>query len=153
MKLNLRTSGWSFTGLVLLLVALGVLWLSGIVIALGEEEFVSSLRSSMHAWVALHGIAAWVMTLIGGRYAWGHIALCWRRPSTGAHRNTGWFTLIVLIFLAGSGLWLMYGPADGHESTSSLHWWLGLFIPGLLMLHLISRRTSIHLTRAWRQKT
>ena len=153
MKLNLRTSGWNWAGLVLMLATLGVLWVSGVVIELGEEDLAPSLTSSTHTWVAAHGIAAWLMTLLGGRYAWTHVALCWRRPATGTHRHTGWATLIVWMVLAASGLWLMYGPADGHDHTSVLHWWLGLFIPALLMLHLISRRAPVQLTRASHPKT
>ena len=153
MKLNLRTSGWNLMGLVWLIGALTVLWVSGVLLELSEESIVPSLSSWTHTCVALHGIAAWVMALIGGRYAWSHVALCWHRPACGTHRNSGWVTLILLIALGVSGILLMYGLAEWRERTSALHWGLGLPIPLLLMAHIISRQSSAELTPASRRKT
>mgnify|MGYP006270186509 CR=1 FL=1 len=143
MKLQWRATGWNAAGLTALISCLALLWLSGLLLELTEHDEAPDWLQEKGAWThalgVLHGLSAWAITLVGGRYVWAHATLCLNRPSTFIHRCSGWVSLATLLTLAFSGLLLMYGQADWHNDISALHFGLGLFLPMALLVHVCKR--------------
>lgn len=134
----LRRSGWSTAALAWTATLIVLLWGSGVVLYVWPAEALMQLgpvqtllrRSALIA----HGSGVWVLCVLMGRWAWPHALLVWqRRPD--ATWTLGMVMLTVLAVVAGTGLFLLYGPADGHDTASALHWWMALGLPLLLAVH------------------
>jgi hypothetical protein len=89
----------------------------------------------------MHGVLAWAACVLVGRWVWPHVSLMWtRRGGRGQAWWLGLVTLLVGLLMAGTGLGLLYGPADWREDSLALHWWMGLGWPLLCLVHGLRQR-------------
>jgi uncharacterized membrane protein len=112
------------------LFASGVVWLF---VAPPADGDASSAARAAAAWsLRVHGIVAYAMLVVAGSVLTVHVRLGWNR-----HRNrwSGSLLVALLLLLAGTGLWLYYGPEAGRNVVSVCHWSIGMALPVWLLLH------------------
>lgn len=98
-----------------------------------DAETTSAATRSTATWLLrAHGIAAYGLLVAAGSVLPLHLRLGWR---LGRNRWSGSALVGLLLVLAGSGLWLYYGPPDGRDAVSIAHWAVGLGLPVWLVLH------------------
>ena len=133
-----RRSGWSTAALAWTVTLVLLLWGSGVVLHAWPAEALMQLGPAQmalrRAAVVAHGTGVWALCLFAGRWAWPHALLVWqRRPDV--TWTLGMLMATMLAVIAATGLFLLYGPANGHEGASALHWWMAVGLPLLLAAH------------------
>ena len=135
-------AGWTSRAIIWLAVAIAILWATGLLLHNGEagaEGAMADLSEAQMRWrhsaSVLHGVFAWVLCVVAGRWVWPHIALIWaRRP-----RHWVWIAGLLVAACGGlaalTGLGLLYGAADWRGQLSALHWASGLIWPALCIAH------------------
>ena len=128
-----RTTFWAMT-----LVLLG-LWLSGALLwALPLQDALEPELGLVRSVVVLHGVLAWPCCVLLGQVVWPHLGLVWpRRPAQTAWVwGCGLLLLALLALWLLSGLALLYGPADWHDTLSPWHSRSGLIWPLVYLAHV-----------------
>ena len=93
-------------------------------------------------WLKIHGAAAMVFLIILGALVRGHIQMGWGMRK---NRRSGAMLVAANLLLLVTG-WALYyvGNEGARVWTSAVHWGLGLFVPVLVVLHvLFGRRTEL----------
>lgn len=91
--------------------------------------------------IALHGGSAMVFVLLLGTLLTGHVRRSWL---ANRNRRNGVFILSFMGLLTLSGYALYYlSDENVRRWVSQLHWWLGLGIPGVLVLHIWLGRRAV----------
>jgi hypothetical protein len=132
--------GWTRAVLTAWVISLLLLWVSGVLLRqwpadalLDMSEWEQALRRAAQV---LHGVCTWLICLLSGRGLWPHLSLMWK----GRTRQQQWWwgcaSLALLLVLSVSGLLLLYGAEPLLALMSNLHFWIGLFLPLVLTLHL-----------------
>lgn len=140
-------NGWSGAALAWTAALVLLLWASGVILYLWPAEALFQLGPAQvllrRTAVVAHGAGVWLLLVLAGRWVWPHAALVWRRRA-----DFTWFLGVamaaLLLAVAITGLLLLYGPADGHDGASALHWWMALGLPLLL---------AVHAWRRWARRT
>lgn len=127
--------------LVGLLTASGLMWLVAHYFMRPSTEF-GVVVHPMEPWsMKLHGAAAMASLWLVGTLLQVHI-----RRAFLAKRNlwTGWSMIAVLATLVLSGYALYYiAGEDSRPWWSAIHWLLGLLLPTLLFLHVLTGRRAL----------
>src|SRR5262245_15790394 len=135
-----RNAAWTVQGVVCLLAAVLAMWATGCVLYAMPRESVAELTqwqaAARHACVVVHGIGAWTVCLLAGRWILPHVLAMWRRMYGHRHGWLGLLSMASLTALAASGLFLLYGGESLQAAASSLHWWMGVAWPAALAGHM-----------------
>jgi cytochrome c biogenesis protein CcdA len=125
-----RWQRWAIYIAVALLVVSGLGWL---LTAWPSDAPPSPAARTAAAWfLRAHGIAAYALLIAAGSVLPMHVRLGWGRHH---NRRSGSVLIGLMLGLAGTGLWLYYGPEAGRDTVSTLHWAVGLGLPVWLLLH------------------
>ena len=89
-------------------------------------------------WLALHGIAAAAALYVFGSLLVPHMLRAWAMQRS---RVSGTLVAAMILTLAITGLGLYYvGDEALRETTSLVHWGLGLGAPALVVFHVVAGR-------------
>ncbi|MBC7414298.1 MAG: DUF4405 domain-containing protein [Herminiimonas sp.] len=128
-------------GVVALLVATGLAWLAAHYFLRPVSEFGAVIHP-LEPWsMKLHGAAAMVSLWLAGSLLHVHIR---RALAVGRNLLAGWLMIAWLgaLALTGYGLYYVAGE-DSRPWWSGVHWVLGLLLPLLLLLHVVTGRRSV----------
>ena len=123
------------------LVASGLMWLAAHFFMRPVGEFGAVIHP-LEPWsMKLHGAAAMVSLWLLGTLLQVHIR---RALAAGRNLATGWSMIALLGTLTLSGYALYYiASEDSRPWWSASHWLLGLLLPALLMLHIVTGRRAL----------
>ncbi len=132
-------AGWRFGtagGFAFLIVAL---WITGWLLHHEDADAIVELTPTQMQWRhgahVVHGVCAWLLFVLAGRWVWPHIALMF------GHRSRRWAWIAGLLVAAvgavtaSTALGLLYGAASWRDPLSALHWAAGLVWPALFVAH------------------
>ena len=143
MKRSKHLSGWSRAAWRWMVVAVLLLWGSGVVLFFWPAQAVMEMTewqlSLRHTALVLHGVLTWCFCVLFGRGVWPHLRVIWQRRDALAAWWWGLVNLLVVSLVAAAGLLLLYGPGAVHDTVSAAHSWLGLTWPALLLAHVWRR--------------
>lgn len=127
-------------GVVLLLVATGMLWLWAEYLYLPADDGVEGYEIKHYA-MTTHAAFALVFVFIAGTLLYTHMQAAWQQ---GRNRATGLVIAgtALLLTLSGYGLWYFGGDAL-RNAAELVHWGTGFAIPLVLLAHaLLGRRRN-----------
>jgi hypothetical protein len=106
-----------------------VLWGTGVVMFLLPASELIDMSPTQAAWRhaagVVHGVSTWLFCMLCGRGVWPHVRVMWHKHSDRTQWALGLLNLTVLSTIALTGLALLYGSPDMHDSASPLHFWMG----------------------------
>ena len=106
-----------------------LLWGTGVVMFLLPASELIDMSPTQAAWRhaagVVHGVSTWLFCMLCGRGVWPHVRVMWHKHSDRTQWALGLLNLTVLSTIALTGLALLYGSPDMHDSASPLHFWMG----------------------------
>jgi hypothetical protein len=139
MKKTKNLAGWGRTTFGLMTAVCTLLWSTGVVMfvfpvseLMDMTPFQASIR---HASGVVHGVATWWFCVMCGRGVWPHLRVMWHKRAEKTKWILGQANFVLLGWLALSGLLLLYGTSDLHETVSPLHFWTGAAVPLIFLAH------------------
>lgn len=138
--LNRHHRRWLYASVVLL-AGSGVLWLVMHYFAHAPGEFGEGRHPLEALAVKLHGAAAmWFLVMLGTMLP-AHVVKAWALRKNLA---TGLALLAVNATLIATGYCLYYVSSErAHPWISAVHWGVGVVLPLLLLVHLLTRRSRV----------
>ena len=125
--------------------ASGVLWLLYHYFLQSEGDFGPKPHMLEIWWLRLHGLAAMLALAVVGSLATNHMRLA---MSLKKNLASGLGMLALVIWLTATGYALYYFPGDENAWLPLLHWFAGLVLPALLMIHILAGRARMPRVRA-----
>jgi hypothetical protein len=98
-------------------------------------EMTSVQAGLRHGSGVVHGVSAWLFCLMCGRGVWPHVRVMWHKHGMPTQWTLGLFNLSVFAAIALTGLLLLYGSPELHDSASPLHFWMGIFCLFIFLAH------------------
>jgi len=106
-----------------------LLWGTGVVMFLLPATELIDMSPTQAAWRhaagVVHGVSTWLFCMLCGRGVWPHVRVMWHKHSDRTQWALGLLNLVVFSTIALTGLALLYGSPDMHDSASPLHFWMG----------------------------
>lgn len=106
-----------------------LLWGTGVVMFLLPASELIDMSPTQAAWRhaagVVHGVSTWLFCMLCGRGVWPHVRVMWHKHSDRTQWALGLLNLTVFSTIALTGLALLYGSPDMHDSASPLHFWMG----------------------------
>ena len=132
-------AGWGRTTFWLMAVVCLLLFVTGVVMFVwptSELMEMTSVQAGLrHGAGVVHGISTWLFCLMCGRGVWPHVRVMWHKHGVPTQWTLGLFNLSVFTAIALTGLLLLYGSPDLHDSASPLHFWMGVFCLFIFLAH------------------
>lgn len=106
-----------------------LLWGTGVVMFLLPASELIDMSPTQAVWRhaagVVHGVSTWLFCMLCGRGVWPHVRVMWHKHSDRTQWALGLLNLVVFSTIALTGLALLYGSPDMHDSASPLHFWMG----------------------------
>lgn len=106
-----------------------LLWGTGVVMFLLPASELIDMSPTQAVWRhaagVVHGVSTWLFCMLCGRGVWPHVRVMWHKHSDRTQWALGLLNLTVFSTIALTGLALLYGSPDMHDSASPLHFWMG----------------------------
>ena len=130
-------------GVGLLCALSGVFWLLLHHFVQVEGEFGPEPSPFQHPLLVLHGVVAAMLIWLFGLLWLTHVRRAWKRRR---NRRSGGFMVLLLAWLAISGLGLYYlGSEQWRQYTGIAHWLAGIIATLWLPLHIWRGRRAVQL--------
>ena len=139
MRQTKHLAGWGRTTFLLMAAVCLLLFVTGLVMDVlpaSELMDMSPAQAALrHSMGVVHGVSAWLFCILCGRGLWPHVRVMWHTQGEAVQWALGLMNFSVLAAMGLTGVLLLYGSPDLHDSASPLHFWMGALSPLIFLAH------------------